>query len=217
MLCTLQTIAVILSIFLILVTFILLVSINKTFQENAKLKGSRIFHIPLQYDFDKTRKEPPEDVQFDLVLSPLRGTLIVDDPVEMLGIAILNSQYARNQVGFISIAFEYAQAYPIYQDEKGITRGARIVLNPTSENHKLKGSGEFIWTTEGNYRPLISFWMKNGAHQRAIGEVGVTVYPRTQIAQIITNETNIYLAVAAYIVGAVGVLNIIWRLWAGVP
>jgi hypothetical protein len=57
------------------------------------------------------------------------------------------------------------------------------------------------------------FWMKDGNNISANVNHDITVYPRTHIAQIITNETYINLAIAAYFAGVVSAINIIWQLW----
>ena len=178
-------------------------------------------------------------MQIDLTISYPRGTLIVDDPVKISGIAFLNNLRAQDMI-FLNIGFENAQFYPVDQDNRGITKGASIIFQPTQEDNKLKGDMTVSWALEGNYHPQIAYGIKNAAVSgipqsvpvrnfspssnptnmmlAASGtspSVAITVYPKSQVAQIITNKAFLYLAIATYIVGAFSVFSIIVQLWKG--
>lgn len=216
MLCTLQSIAILLTISLAIVTLILLKSIINSIQENAKLQAPRNAHIVFPYCFNgqPIHGNDPTDIDIDLTVCYPRGTLVVDDPVKISGIAILNSMEAKN-VRSLTIGFENGQSYPVVQDEKGITKGTELFLTRTQEGNKLAGESTISWSLEGIYHPMLARTMNNniGIFCGVSPTVAITVYPKSQYAQIVTNKTNIDLAIAAYLVGAVGAIYIIIQLW----
>ena len=79
------------------------------------LGKARLFHIPYSYNFNGRATVPEgwvSDLQVDLTVQYPRGTLIVDDPVMMSGIAILNASqvfaYHIDRVDELVIYFQNA-------------------------------------------------------------------------------------------------------------
>jgi len=217
MLSTLQSIAILLAISLAIVTLILLKSIYTTIQENVELQSPRNFHVVFGFNFNR----PPiytdntsSDIDIDLNVLYPRETLVVDDPVKISGVAILNSPQAQNARS-LTIGFENGKHYPIVQNDKGITEETNLVLKQTQEGNKLTGDSTIAWALEGIYHPMLAILMNNNiaTFYGPSPSVAFTVYPKSQYAQIVTNKANIDLAIAAYLVGAVGALYIIIQLW----
>jgi hypothetical protein len=220
MLCELQIVAIILSIALIMLTVILAPSIHKSFHENAKLEKPRDFHIVFGQTIHWTprvRRIINADIFVDLVVHYPHGTLVVNDPVEISARAILNSPERQDMqsISAITLTFENAQLYPIVWDDEKISDEIHISLKQTQEKNIWTGNATIAWTLEGSYHPLISYTSDQPRPCGPIPNTAITVYPKSQIAQIVTNKAFLYVAIATYLVGAASVLNIIFQLWYG--
>jgi hypothetical protein len=136
-------IAILISFFLIIITFILIPSIYNSYRENTKIKGNHRFHIKIGHNFVDSYL-PMGDVIIDLSVSLLHRNIMVDDPVDVYGKAVLISERAQIQLSKISIGFEGGFAYPPVQDELGSITAMDLQLKPNSENSNMEGESRFF-------------------------------------------------------------------------
>jgi len=165
--------------------------------------------------------ENPPDVQIDVALRYPHGTLIVDDPVNISGVAI---QYGSldQHIQSLTIWFQNALSYPITQDENGMTEGIDLLMNVSQGNNKLIGSITAVWVLEGTYNPELSivFTNETSTYAKYVGvspSVAITVYPKAELAQIITNNVSMILTIAFYILTVVGTSSLVLSLWDREP
>jgi hypothetical protein len=192
--------------------------------ENGNLDQGRVFHITFAYNFNKQLINPGgshADIEIDLTIRHSRGILTVDDPVEISGKAIL--QPIAQNVTSLTMYFDNAQEYPPNQNTEGFTKGADLILNRTRNSNTLTGNVNVSWALEGTYHPLLAITRNlNRTHHEAFvaGQapgVSITVYPKSQSAQIITNKATLLLTLAAYVLALIGAFNIIYDLWGRNP
>jgi hypothetical protein len=215
-----QIIAIFLLFSLLIVSAFVVPILIESNTENSDIAQPRTFPIHLAYNFSNSPaydSTSGPDIEFDLAMHYPRGTLIVDDPVEISGIAVLNSPRSQN-VKSISIGFQNSLAWPITQDSKGISQETNLFLN-RAQGGRLLGNATIVWVVEGTYSPKITLDFFNGPPQpTASSDVAITVYPKSQLAQLVTNKASIDLAFAAFFLALVGTLNIIYNLWVkGLP
>ena len=194
--------AIILLVILVLLSvFIIMPHLYTWNIENNNLQQPRAFHIVFSHNFDKIPfniDNETSDVTIDVTLTYPHGTLIVDDPVDISGIAILNPSISRH-VKSVTIYFQMAQAYPIFQDENGITKGQDLLINQSQNGNKLTGNTTVVWTLEGTYYAEggLVFTNETGTYALHLGfssDVAITVYPKEKLAQIVTNNVSMILA-----------------------
>lgn len=184
----------------------MLPGIYKSFKLNDDLQKPRDFHISFEYRFDGLQNIYP-DIFLDLYIIHNYKFLIVDEPVKILGNATLYTKKA-NEIESIMIGFQNAQSYPIYQNAFGITQPGFININTTQQNDTLTGASQIVWTLEGTYYPYIIISSTNNTSIRydETQDVFITVYPKTQLAQIVTNNATFSLAFAVYLLTFIGVM-----------
>lgn len=175
--------------------------INGALSENSNIAQARDFLIRMSYNFSNSPSYPmgsSPDIEFDLKVHYPRGALIVDDPVEISGIAILNSPRAQ-KVRMISIGFQGAQEWPVTQNNKGITNETNLILLKTRDN-KLTGKTTMVWQLEGVYYSRMTLQFIGGDTQPITSlDIGITVYPKSQFAQILTSKAVLLLAIPAFL------------------
>jgi len=216
-------VAIGLGVILFLLSVYILPSIHSWNIENNNLQQPRTAHIAFKYNFNEQPINVGEtpDVEIDVALRYPHGTLIVDDPVDISGVAVQHGSFDQ-RVRSLTIWFQNALAYPVTQDENGITEGRDLLINVTQGNNKLIGNTTVVWVIEGTYNPELGLMFTNetGTYARYVGvssSVAITVYPKAQLAQIVTNNVSITLAIAIYGLTVVGTLNIIFSLWDRKP
>lgn len=192
---------------------------NKT---NDKLQQPRTFHITFFYFFNGQGSTPQgyiPDIKVDLSVSYERGTLIVDDPVTISGIAVVNSSIPQ-QIRSITFHFQNAQNFPVKQNNENITEGADILLYPTQNSSIFVGTAIMSWALEGNYNPYFgvtyTFSNQTGTYITPLAissDVAITVYPKTQYAQTVTSNVSMILAVAVYVLTIIGTGSLVLTLW----
>lgn len=193
--------------------------------ENNKLQQPRTFHMMFSYNLNEipyTVGNETYDIVIDLTLNYPHGTLIVDDPVSIHGIAIIKPSINQKVKGSITIWFQNAQAYPETQDEKGITKGQDLILSKKQDNNTLVGNTTIVWVLEGTYSPkmIMIYTNETGTHIISTDvspDVAVTVYPKEKLAQIVTNKVSIILAIAFYFLAIIGTISISLSLWDRKP
>lgn len=182
-------------------------------EENASLEQPRTFHIMFDHYFYKNEtlkiSNSYPDIQIDLLLSYPRGILVVDDPVEISGIAIAYTPVTRN-ITDIAINFLGAQIYPEAQDNRGITQGVSINLLRIPGTNKFVGNATMVWRLEGTYFPrlYVTGYREDTTHYYPNNDIAITVYPKSELAQIVTNKAILWLAIVGTIIAFLGFFNI---------
>jgi hypothetical protein len=187
--------------------------IYESIVENSNLEKSRSFHIRTSYNFNQSYlhgREAPADIEIDLKVDYPHGTLIVDDQVEITGIATLNSLNAQN-VRSLAIGFQNAQAWPQNQSNKGITKEVNLFLERIQNEQIITGKTTVMWPLEGTYFLKIVLNFKDGTIQDTAWnkDYAITVYPKSQSAQNITNKAILLLTIPAFILAFIKLFGII--------
>jgi hypothetical protein len=193
------------------------------YNANINLQRARTFHITFFYYFSGQSSTPAgsiPDITFDLTVNYPHGTLIVDDPITISGIALVNASIPQH-IRSMTVYFKNAQAYPPTQDVNSITKGTDLLLFPTQNSSIFTGTATMIWTLEGTYNPYFIVTYETGTRVYAtpllMSDVFITVYPKMQYAQTVTNNVSMILAISVYIFTLVGTLNFVLSLWDRQP
>ena len=159
-----------------------------------------------------TIDSPEHDIVIDLEIVHPLSILTVDAPVDASAMAIIKPELFA-QVRTMLISLEGSQAYPITVDENGIIKMPKFYLNK-SQNNKMVGTAKLCWPLEGRYQPKFSIKFMDGREaQIPHGTDFITVFPKSEIVQMVTNKALMELSFAAYLIGAFGALNFIYLLW----
>ncbi len=219
-----------------LITIYTVIAVISTVTANGELEKPRTFHATFGYNFNGRYEIPCDasaDLEIDLAVTYKHGTLVVDDPVEMSGLAIFNSSAFPSyidKVVHVLMYFDNARAYENQGQQpnlEGITQGIELDLFPTENSSRLTGNATMMWTIEGTYYPYLAFDFTNettiavsGVVNYPIGrctQFGITVYPKYQYAQIVSSETSVAFTIAIYALTVMGTLNIVYYLWDWKP
>lgn len=211
MLCALQTLAVFFLVALIIFTSFVFRSIREAWRENARFEQKHVAHI----SFCDLIHYYNSRIYIDLTIDSPHGILLVDDPITISGVAN-TSEFTRN-ITSITAGFYNAQACPVTQDNNGITNLAEIKFHNAEDNKLIANETAISWPLEGLYQLVVALEIDNNEVLGAapITSTFVTIHPKSLMVQIITNKTNINLAIAAYFLGLIGAINVIYRLWIG--
>ncbi len=191
-----------------------------SFAENAAFEKAHISHIVFYCGFGKDSAIDP-DIEIDLEISYPRGILVDGDPVKIFGIAVTNTSIFEN-VEIIDLVFQNGQAYPIAQDNRGITKPMSFTLSKSSNESRFEGNSTIVWNLVGTYYPEVYIQTLQNDGQRVVRhadtkDVAITVFPKTQLIQMTTNKVTLLLAFAAYLLSLIGAFNIIYNLWTKNP
>lgn len=198
---------------ILLYTFLV---IKSSLEENASLEQPRAFHIPFDHYFYKNNTtyltNPYPDIQIDLLISYPRGILVVDDVVNISGVAIAYTPATRN-ITNIAVNFLNSQDNLETQDKNGITQGISINLRRISNSDIFVGKATMVWKLEGTYPPRLYITgypnKESPIRYFETNDVAITVYPKSELAQIVTNKAVLWLAIIADILAILGTINII--------
>ena len=194
---------------------------------NNELKQGRTNNITFSYNFNEARGVPEgwvADVQIDLEIQQPRGILIVDDTVEVYGIGRVNQSNIQNnfgQVRSMTLYLQNSHVVPL-SNKDNITEGANVILTKSPNNSsRFEGTSKMCWNLEGSYAIEIVVLMENqtldgmNTYEKYLGEshVAVTVYPKSDFAQIVTNDVNLQLALIVYGLTVVGTGSLFLSLW----
>lgn len=214
--------SIVLLLFLVFVSLLILPSIFNWSIENNNLQKARTSHIVFGYSFNNEMIYPQggkPDLQIDVSLTYPHGSIIVDDPIYISGIAIQNKSIPQT-ITRVSIGFQNVLAYPIKQNENGITNETNLFLWKR-EGNKITGNTTITWEIEGTYYPRMAIIYTNetGGHvEPAISsDVAITVYPREKLTQIVTNNVSMILTIALYFLSIIGTLSLSITLWDRIP
>jgi len=212
MLCALQTLAIIFLLGLVAFTLFIFPSILEVRRGNSEFQKPHTSHI----SFIDTIHDYNSNIKVDLKIEYPHGILIVNDSVKISG--VVDATELPIRVISYTLGFYNAQEYPVNQDEKGITKLAQINFQDQGNNKLVANETKITWTLEGAYQPVITPELENIGKLPPTQVVStiITVHPKSLMVQIIANNTNINLAIAAYFLGIIGAINIIYRLWMGI-
>jgi hypothetical protein len=202
-------------IFSVIIFMFMFYVIWGSLKENASLEQPRVFHIPFDHYFytNETLRIANlyPDIQIDLLLYYPKGFLVVDDPVKISGTAFAYTPVTQN-ITKIDVNFLGTQAYPEKQDVNGITQGVNLVLNRTPNSNKFVGNETtMVWKLEGAYFPrlYITGYKKNTTIYSPTNDIAITVYPKSESAQIVTNKAILWLTIVGVILTILGFIYII--------
>jgi len=213
-----QTIALALIPSLVIVSAYIIPSIFKSIKSYDEIQKSRKIHILMAWRFccqigSYHLGDTSFDTVVDLELTYPHSTLVVDEPVNVSGFAIIKPEYFPT-LRTILVSFGSARAYPITLQENGLIESAKLELNK-SQNNRLTGSSKMCWPLEGKYKATFIAEFENDPILKneqitSTNEFDlITVYPKSEIAQITTNKAIIVLTIALYFLGVVGTIKII--------
>lgn len=215
-----KILAIIVLIILIILSTGIIPSIVVWYNQNNELQKERAFHITFAHNLNLmvgNYENETADITIDLLLICPRGTIIVDDPIRISGVVVLNEQTSKKITNGLSIYLQNAQAYPITQNDDDITQGQNIKFYNRIDENRLIGNTTIIWSLEGSYYPMLAYELYNetGQGERFIGtsDVKITVYPKSELAQIITNNVQMIFTIALYLLTVAGTGSLILSLW----
>lgn len=216
--------ALLLLVFLLVLTFWIFASLSSWNAENNNLQQPRTYHIVYGYDYNEIAPiDPsyPDDIEIDLTVHYPRSTLVVDDHVSIDGLAIVHTNPIGLNILSITIGFENSLTSPVIQTD-GITNSSNLFLDPINGTNRFTGSMNCTWAVEGTYHALMLYVMKNatGYYRSPIKQspnMVITVYPKAELAQIMTNNASMILAIAVYALTVVGTFSLVLSLWDRQP
>jgi hypothetical protein len=218
-----KSFAIGLIITLIVFTIILFANMSFWVSENNKLSEPRTFHIPFGANYGQNalnKGNNTYDFVIDLTITCPKNTLMVDDIVTIQGIAVIYNQPQGFSINDLIISFENAEAYPSHQTDN-ITDSLSIHLTPVS-NNCYSGNGQCLWALEGTYHMGINLvgWNSSGPiffPTAYCQNVALTVYPKSEMANIVTNTASMTLTFALYALTVIGSLGLFLTLWDRLP
>ena len=189
---------------------------------------TRSFEFPLHINCNGTISFDI-DVSFDLTVTYHKGALVVDEPIEFWGKAVLVGDNTENieyiQLGFQNALLYNSTTHDFVRDQWGIPEQAYLFFTKSDSGLDVdKNTGKIVsymlektsmvWTINGNYKPtIVLVYEDNNKSIMTIQEIILTVSPRDQLIQIQTNEVNTYLSLAVFIFSFFSVINIFLDLW----
>lgn len=181
----------------------------------------RNFELPIYINLNGTRGFDV-DISFSLNFTYQKGTLVVDEPIEINSIAVFLSKNAEN-VETVQLGIQNGLAYntttsSVITDYYGIPVVAYLFFNSSQSGimypYVWTEKITAIWMIDGIYHPILAFTFKDGTEPliMLIEDVAITVYPREQLTQIQSNKVTIELTLAVFIFSFFGVFSIIMDL-----
>lgn len=216
----------VLLIFLYSVFFLVFLwNISSIFGEIVSSTHKRTFLVPINMNLNGTRGFYQTDIRLGLNFTYPKGTLVVNETVGIIGIAILKTNRTEN-INFIAVSFQNCLAYEKC-DQFGIPRQAFLIFNNSQGSRGLvfdndtKQFGYIMcddvnatWSIEGNYSPIIGIFYNDNTNVTMTDEdVVIHVYPKEQLTQIQTNIVMVILSVAVFALSFIGVLDLFFNLW----
>jgi hypothetical protein len=213
--------AILLLIILIIFFFAISLSIRDWSNANNNLKQPRIFHISFGADYDDSPINATAgyyDIEIDLKLTYPENTLVVGDIVTVEGIAVVHSYPSNLGIYTIKMGFENSVAFPT-AETNNITTPFNVDLLRVAGTNQYSGSAkQCLWQVEGTYHPLLVLLFDNSTHiissrQGLCTNMAITVYPKSETLQILTNEATMTLTIALFALTIVGTLSLFITLW----
>lgn len=204
MLCIKQIIGFTLIPALLVVSAYVIPSILESIKSYNELQKPRKFHIPLAYRWGSKPDarhlgDTYSDVSIDLEITYPHAVLIVDDPVDVFGLAIIQPEHFPT-LRAISISLESSRSYPPAFRENGLPKVPSFILDKTQDN-KMIGTRKVFWPLEGKYKAKFYLEFENhplfkNATLEGKNEIDlITVYPKSETTQIMNNKA---IAILSY-------------------
>lgn len=200
-------------------------SILPLYSEVSKSPEPRDVKLTLAVNLNGTTGFVESDIHFGLILHYSKGTLVVDEPVNVTGVAKLRSLKALSEVERVVVGFQNCLASPINPD-KEIPEQGYLDFTQTNkfENNSgqefgglvsdLEANEEVVWTIDGEYKPIIGIFFKDNTNKTFTSDdVIIHVYPKEQLTNIQVNKVNIELTLAVFILTFLGVCSLMVELW----
>ncbi|MDD5240049.1 MAG: hypothetical protein PHH61_06340 [Candidatus Nanoarchaeia archaeon] len=193
--------------------------------EIADSTSQRTFLVPINMNLNGTRGFYQTDIRIGLNFTYPRGTLIVDETINIIGIAFLESERTKN-ISLIAISFENCLSSGKY-DQFGLPKQAFLIFNNSETTSGLvinQDTGRFgklmcddvdaTWSIDGSYHPIIGiFYNDNTNTTMTIDDIVIHVYPKEQLTQIQTNIVTVILSIAVFLLSFFGVLDLFLNFW----
>jgi hypothetical protein len=188
----------------------------------------RTFQFPINFNLNGTLGFFEPDVTIGLTITYPNGILIVDEPVNVNGHAVLNNKTTTN-VSAIVVTFQNALRYPINYTYEGIPRQGFTVFNSTDRFldysritgevvYNILGNSTIVWSIDGESKPIIGIFYNDGTNETiAIQDLSLHVYPKEQLTQVQTNKVTTELTFAVFIFAFFGVFSIASDIWPRKP
>lgn len=190
---------------------------------------TRSFELPLHINLNGTRSFDI-DVSFVLKITYHKGALVVDEPIEFWGKALLVGNNTESidhmQLGFQNGLLFNSTAGEIVKHQWGIPLQAYLFFEKNDSGIDVdENTGKIvsymlektslIWSAEGKYKPILGLVYQNETKPTLmiIEAIVLTVSSRDQLTQIQTNEVNTYLSLTVFIFSVFSVISIVIDLW----
>lgn len=210
MLCIKQIAAIVLGLVILIVLIYVIPSIIRSYKLSNELFGQRTFHNHILFRIQMNNIPPSildhhSDIDLDFEITYPQAVLTINDRVDITAtITSANQSQLLQNIRSLVIGFDAALAYP----ENSTERPGIDVIR--TEDNQMVGRTSIYWPVEGKYRANYSIEMTNGNQiiNQHTPEI-ITVYPKSEIAQIISNKVLTDLTIGAYVVGFVGAIKVI--------
>lgn len=218
MLCIKQIIGLALIPTLLLVSAYVIPSILESLKSYSELRKPRKFNIFMAHRWGQGSDsrhlgDTYSDVSINLEITYPHATLMVDEPVDIKGSAIIQQEHLPT-LRSIQIALESARSYPPIFNENGLPEFPHFFLNEIQDN-KMVGTVKVFWPLEGRYKATFHLEFQNHPifENKKIQSQNnvdlITVYPKSETAQITTNKAIAVLTIALYFLGFIATIKII--------
>ena len=196
---------------LIISPFLIYSPLSDWYQKNSELQKPRAFHVVygayLQYG---------SELAIDLTISCPKSILVVDDKVTIDGLAIVEYPSLDFEVVNVTMGFENSLSYPVTQVNE-ITVDCNFTFDRV-EPYKFVGRTDVTWALEGTYRAILRIVWHNSSGTylgpRILCEnMALTIHPKSDLAQIVTNETSMIMTIVFFVLTIVGTFSLILTLW----
>jgi hypothetical protein len=151
------------------------------------------FIIPINITLNGTTGFGDPDVVVSLNFKYSKEILVVNDPVNIIGLVVLKSDLADNLTRIV-ITIENCMEYEKF-DQWGIPEQAFLVFDnaPMYRSFRFDEDAKRIvyfinadvkanWHVDGNHKPIIGFYYEDGTNTtRIMDDFSVPVYPKEQL------------------------------------
>ncbi len=190
-------------------------SLDSWFEQNNELQKPRDFHIVYGADLPYDSK-----LKIDLTINYPRSILVVEDRAIINGLIVVENPSPDFEVLNVSMGFENALSYPIIQDD-GVTLDANFTFTKV-EDFRFTGNTNLTWSVEGEYRTIFRIKWRNSTGEYIGPQVlcenmEITVYPKSELAQIVNNNTSMIMTLIFYVLTLIGTGSLILSLWDRKP
>ena len=178
-------------------------------------------HIIYCYDFDGNKDvNGLSDVVIDLTIKYYQGTILVDNLVEVSGLALIDNNAVPSKLGRVNavlVDFPNWLVFPVTFDENNITKPGTLRLEATENNSKLWGYAKVTWSLEGSYTPIFTLVCTNetGTQTLDIGasENYVSIHSKSESISIIESKILLAICVILYFILVIVCTAVVAKFW----